>query len=191
MAVVFISSVLVVVTDSATNRRLLVEPLVFRYERTSAWRVESSRGALAGHGGEILSLQPSVSVVIRAKNEARFIGETLAAVFDPAALAPRQVVVVDSGSSDGTQAIVQQFPTTLIQIRPEDFTYGYALTLGLANVDTASRWAGTCAERVATCRQSLATSCTSAPAGGSSASRRGQSPQRDQRPTNSASDSVG
>src|SRR5438128_5430651 len=136
MAVVFISSVLVVVTDSATNRRLLVEPLVFRYERTSAWRVESSRGALAGHGGEILSLQPSVSVVIRAKNEARFIGETLAAIFDPAALGPRQVVVVDSGSSDGTQTIVQRFPTTLIQIRPADFTYGYALNLGVANIDS-------------------------------------------------------
>ena len=74
--------------------------------------------------------------MIRAKNEARFIGETLAAIFDPAALAPRQVVIVDSGSRDGTQAIVQQFPTTLIQIKPEDFTYGYALNLGVANVDT-------------------------------------------------------
>jgi rhamnosyltransferase len=73
--------------------------------------------------------------VIRAKNEARFIGETLAAMFDPAALAPRQVVVIDSGSSDGTQAIVQRYPTTLIQIQPEDFTYGYALNLGVANVD--------------------------------------------------------
>ena len=73
--------------------------------------------------------------MIRAKNEARFIGETLAAIFDEAPLVPRQVVVVDSGSSDGTQAIVQRFPTTLIQIRPEDFTYGYALNLGVANVD--------------------------------------------------------
>ena len=86
-------------------------------------------GAPAGHGGEILSLQPSVSVVIRAKNEARFIGETLAAIFDSPSLPPRQVIVVDSGSSDGTQAIVRSFPTTLIQIRPEEFTYGYALNL--------------------------------------------------------------
>jgi rhamnosyltransferase len=45
------------------------------------------------------------------------------------------VVVVDSGSTDGTQAIVERFPTTLIQIQPEDFTYGYALNLGVANVD--------------------------------------------------------
>jgi rhamnosyltransferase len=41
-------------------------------------------------------------------------------------------VVVDSGSTDGTQAIVRQFPATLIQIRPDVFTYGYALNLGVA-----------------------------------------------------------
>jgi rhamnosyltransferase len=86
-------------------------------------------------GGAILILHPSVSVVIRAKNEARFIGETLAAIFDAAAMPPRQVVVVDSGSSDGTLDIVRSFPATLVQIRPEAFTYGYALNLGVAHVD--------------------------------------------------------
>jgi glycosyltransferase involved in cell wall biosynthesis len=45
------------------------------------------------------------------------------------------VVVVDSGSTDGTQAIVESFPTRLIQITPDEFTYGYALNLGVANVD--------------------------------------------------------
>jgi rhamnosyltransferase len=74
-------------------------------------------------------------VVIRAKNEARFIGETLQAIFESDALAPGQVVVVDSGSTDGTQAIVQSFPTQLIQIAPEEFTYGYALNLGVASVE--------------------------------------------------------
>jgi rhamnosyltransferase len=73
--------------------------------------------------------------VIRAKNEARFIGETLQAIFDASALAPSQVVVVDSGSTDGTQAIVQSFPAHLIQIAPEEFTYGYALNLGVASID--------------------------------------------------------
>jgi len=75
---------------------------------------------------------PRVSVVIRARNEARYIGATLAALFHPAALPPLDVVVVDSGSTDGTQPIVGSFPVTLIQIRPEDFTYGYALNLGVA-----------------------------------------------------------
>lgn len=74
-------------------------------------------------------------MVIRARNEARFIGETLQAIFDSPAVAPRQVVVVDSGSTDGTQAIVRSFPTQLIEIPPADFTYGYALNLGVANVD--------------------------------------------------------
>jgi len=73
--------------------------------------------------------------VIRAKNEARFIGETLTALFNPAALAPRQVVVVDSGSTDGTLDIVRRFPVTLIQITPQDFTYGYALNLGVGHVE--------------------------------------------------------
>ncbi|MBV9580624.1 MAG: glycosyltransferase, partial [Chloroflexi bacterium] len=76
-----------------------------------------------------------MSIVIRAKNEARFIGETLRAIFEPRALQPRQVVVVDSGSCDETQAIVQSFPASLIQITPEEFTYGYALNLGVAHVE--------------------------------------------------------
>jgi glycosyltransferase involved in cell wall biosynthesis len=75
-------------------------------------------------------------VVIRARNEARHIGQTLAAIFDDQALPPRQLVVVDSGSTDGTQRIVETFPrATLIQIKAEEFTYGYALNLGVANVD--------------------------------------------------------
>jgi len=91
----------------------------------------------AGRGLEcsILSIASSVGVVIRAKNEARHIGDALAAIFDPAALRPRHVVVVDSGSTDGTQDIVRVFPTTLVQIRPEEFTYGFALNLGCAQVD--------------------------------------------------------
>ena len=43
--------------------------------------------------------------------------------------------MVDSGSTDGTQAIVESYPTRLIQITPDEFTYGYALNLGVANVD--------------------------------------------------------
>ncbi len=80
-------------------------------------------------------LLPSVTVVIRAKNEARFIGECLGAIFDPDALKPRGVVVVDSGSTDGTLDIVRSFPVELLQIRPDDFTYGYALNLGVAISD--------------------------------------------------------
>ena len=74
--------------------------------------------------------------MIRAKNEAQYIGETLEALFQPGALQPRQVIVVDSGSTDGTQDIVSRSPARLIQIQPEEFTYGYALNLGVANVES-------------------------------------------------------
>jgi rhamnosyltransferase len=83
-----------------------------------------------------VSVTASVSVVIRAKNEARFIGDALAAIFDPPALRPRQVVVVDSGSTDATQDIVRATPATLVQIQPHEFTYGFALNLGVAHTDS-------------------------------------------------------
>ncbi len=85
--------------------------------------------------GQEALLTFTASVVIRAKNEARFIGDTLAALFQPAALQPLRVVVVDSGSTDATVEIARAFPVTLVQIRPEDFTYGYALNLGIAEAE--------------------------------------------------------
>lgn len=77
----------------------------------------------------------NASVVIRAKNEAGFIGETLAMLFEGASEPPRRVVVVDSGSTDGTLDIVRRFPVDLVQISPEAFTYGYALNLGIARAE--------------------------------------------------------
>jgi rhamnosyltransferase len=71
------------------------------------------------------------SVVIRSKNEAAFIGETLSAIYGQVGVAAFEVIVVDSGSSDGTVEIVRRFPTRLIEIPPETFTYGRALNLGI------------------------------------------------------------
>lgn len=41
------------------------------------------------------------------------------------------MVVVDSGSTDGTVEIVRSFPVLLVEIPPAAFTYGYALNLGV------------------------------------------------------------
>jgi rhamnosyltransferase len=73
-----------------------------------------------------------VSIVIRAKNEARFIGETLEAIGRQEGVGRVEVIVVDSGSTDGTQDIVRGFPARLIEIPPETFTYGRALNVGVA-----------------------------------------------------------
>lgn len=72
------------------------------------------------------------SIVIRAKNEAGFIGEALDAVFRQRFDGGFEVVVVDSGSTDGTVGIVQRYPVRLIEIPAQTFTYGRSLNIGIA-----------------------------------------------------------
>jgi glycosyltransferase involved in cell wall biosynthesis len=69
-----------------------------------------------------------VSVVIRAKDEAASIGRTLELI--ERQTVPAQIVVVDSGSTDGTTDIVRAHDVTLIEIPAESFTYGGALNTG-------------------------------------------------------------
>ncbi|MBI4214094.1 MAG: glycosyltransferase [Chloroflexi bacterium] len=71
------------------------------------------------------------SIVIRAKNEARDIGTSLTQVFAQQGVPSFEVIVVDSGSTDATLDIARQFPTRIIQIPPETFTYGRALNIGV------------------------------------------------------------
>jgi rhamnosyltransferase len=73
---------------------------------------------------------PKASIIIRAKNEARFIGETLEAIANQRER-DHEVIVVDSGSTDGTLDIARRFGATILEIKPEEFTYGYALNLGM------------------------------------------------------------
>jgi rhamnosyltransferase len=74
---------------------------------------------------------PAVSVVVRAKNEAAAIGEVLDIVLgqdlDGREL---EVIVVDSGSTDGTLEIVRERPVTLIEIPSETFSFGGSLNTG-------------------------------------------------------------
>ena len=55
-------------------------------------------------------------MVIRAKNEARYIADTLSAIFDPAALAPRQVVVVDSITSLLSMGSIAEVTSMIIRL---------------------------------------------------------------------------
>ena len=74
-------------------------------------------------------MQPATSVLIRAKNEAKDISQALQLVSEQ--LLSCEIIVVDSGSTDGTVEIVKQWPNVkLIQIRPEEFTFGRSLNIG-------------------------------------------------------------
>ena len=89
---------------------------------------------IEGRFGEALTIMnansPQVSIVIRTKNEASFIGATLKRIFEQATTLNYEVIIVDSGSTDDTLAIVHQYPARLFKIAPTEFTYGYALNYG-------------------------------------------------------------
>jgi rhamnosyltransferase len=74
----------------------------------------------------------TASIVIRAKNEASAIGETLDAIYAQRSAPGFEVIVVDSGSTDGTLDIVRKTEARVIEIPPESFTYGRALNIGIA-----------------------------------------------------------
>jgi rhamnosyltransferase len=70
------------------------------------------------------------SIVIRAYNESRHLGRLLEGI----ALQTRQaaeVILVDSGSSDATVQIAASHGAKIVHIRPEEFTFGRSLNLGI------------------------------------------------------------
>ncbi len=71
-------------------------------------------------------------VAIRTKNEASNIRKVLNQVFRQEGVR-FDVIVVDSGSRDDTLKIVSEFPCKVIEINPEEFSYGRALNLAYAN----------------------------------------------------------
>lgn len=71
----------------------------------------------------------TTSVIVRSKNEAENIGLTLDLVFHQDTK-PDEVIVVDSGSTDGTQEIAAEAGARVIEIPAESFTFGGALNTG-------------------------------------------------------------
>jgi len=70
------------------------------------------------------------SIVIRSKNEERFIGPVLRRVLEQEFSEPYEVLVLDSGSQDRTVEIVRGFPVRFETIPAERFTFGSALNRG-------------------------------------------------------------
>jgi rhamnosyltransferase len=68
------------------------------------------------------------TVLVRAKNEAADIGRTLELVRRQTI--DCELIVVDSGSTDGTPDIAREHGAAIIPIAPHEFTYGRALNLG-------------------------------------------------------------
>ena len=70
---------------------------------------------------------PTTSVVIPIKDGARFLGELLDAV---RAQQPNEVLVIDSGSRDGSLEIARAAGVEILEIAPEQFGHGRTRNLG-------------------------------------------------------------
>ena len=71
---------------------------------------------------------PRISVVVRAKDKVDTIGETLAALRRQSV--PAEVIVVDSGSTDGTVQVAERWADRVLRISADSFSYGGALNIG-------------------------------------------------------------
>lgn len=78
-----------------------------------------------------MNQNPLVSIVIRTKNEEVWLERVLDKLYSQT-YKPIEVIIVDSGSTDKTLEIIAKYPVIyLIQIKPEQFNYSFALNLGI------------------------------------------------------------
>ena len=77
---------------------------------------------------------PETSVVIRTFNEAKYLPGLLKSL-ETQSYRDFEIVLVDSGSMDGTREIAAAYAHKLLRIDSHDFTFGYSLNVG---VDAAS-----------------------------------------------------
>lgn len=71
------------------------------------------------------------SIVIRTLNEEKYLPELLAAIRNQkCATVDLEVIIVDSGSSDGTLSIAKDFGCRITKINKSEFTFGRSLNIG-------------------------------------------------------------
>ncbi len=74
---------------------------------------------------------PRCSIVIRAYNEEKHIRKLLTGI-DKQTFTNREVILVDSGSTDSTIEIAKEYSVKVVSIDPTDFTFGRSLNTGIA-----------------------------------------------------------
>lgn len=96
-------------------------------------------GEKNGSAGEQDLEKPAYSIVIRAYNEEQHLPRLLEGILHQEASdaspdqKPGEIILVDSGSTDGTLGIASRYPVRVVNIQPEDFTFGRSLNLGISH----------------------------------------------------------
>jgi len=70
------------------------------------------------------------SIVVRAYNEARHIGRLLDGILQQT-VKDVEIILVDSGSTDGTLEVARNYPVQVVSIAPGEFTFGRSLNRGI------------------------------------------------------------
>lgn len=78
---------------------------------------------------------PDVSIVIRTRNECGRLASLLADIDNQSFSGEKQVLVVDSGSSDRTREVAREFGAEVVPINQDTFSHPKALNLGFEASD--------------------------------------------------------
>lgn len=73
---------------------------------------------------------PHVSIIIRCNDKERFVRNTLDAIFSQD-FKDFEVIVVESGPGEKNRNIIRNYNAILLEITPEEFSWGRSLSLGL------------------------------------------------------------
>lgn len=77
------------------------------------------------------AIHQPVSIIIRAYNEARHLGRLLDGILQQT-IKNVEIILVDSGSTDGTLELAAGYPVRVVHIAPDEFTFGRSLNRGLS-----------------------------------------------------------
>lgn len=78
-----------------------------------------------------------ISIIIRTYNEEKFLGKLLSEIGNQTVTEEFEIIIVDSGSTDGTLEIAEEFNCRITTIEKKNFTFGRSLNYGcrIANGD--------------------------------------------------------
>jgi rhamnosyltransferase len=77
-------------------------------------------------------MEPICSIIIRSYNEQKYISKLFEGIKRQTFFSDIEVILVDSGSNDDTVKIARDYNATIVNIDPEDFSFGRALNYGCA-----------------------------------------------------------
>jgi rhamnosyltransferase len=79
-----------------------------------------------------MSVKPDISVIIPVKNGSRHLEALLKGVFSQGHNLSFEVIIIDSGSTDGSLDIARRFPVSVYQIEAGEFNHGLTRNFGIS-----------------------------------------------------------